>query len=381
MNPVQTEHAGAVRRVCLVNYFAWGVIADLDGPDVHIGGEEVQHTLLSRYLARSGFEVTSLVGDFGQADRQRIGGVEVRKTFPLSAGIPGLRFFYPRLTSTWAALKAADANVYYTSCAGAVVGIVAEFCRQHRRRFVFRTASDSDCAHDTLLITNTRDRWLYHHGLRHADSILVQTEKQAELLKRNYGLDSTVAGMFSDLPSTVLDYAERHTDLLWLANMRSLKRPEWFIDVVRQVPELRCEMAGGEYHDAPELYRRVQQSGQSLSNLVFHGQVPFGATRKLFRNARIFVNTSELEGFPNTYLQAWANGLPVVTTFDPDGLIASQGLGVVAEDVGSIVSGVKSLLNSESEWRACSQRCRAYAESRLAPDIVASPYRSALLAS
>ncbi len=364
-----------------MNYFAWSVIADLDDPSVHIGGEEVQHTLLSRYLASSGFEVISMVGDFGQDDRQHICGVEVRKIFPLSAGIPGLRFFYPRLTSIWAALKAADADVYYTSCAGAVVGIVAEFCRQYRRRFVFRTASDSDCAPDTLLVANARDRWLYKYGLLHADSILVQTEKQAELLKQSYGLDSTVAGMFSDLPDTLLDYAERTTDLLWLANMRTLKRPEWFIDVVQQVPDRHCEMAGGEYHDAPELYRRVQQSSLLLSNLVFHGQVQFGATRKLFRNARIFVNTSELEGFPNTYLQAWANGLPVVATFDPDGLIVSQGLGVVAADVKGIVAGVSSLLNSESEWRACSQRCRAYAESRLAPNIVAAPYRSALLAS
>lgn len=381
MNPVQTEQAGAARRVCLVNYFAWGVIADLEGPDVHIGGEEVQHTLLSRYLARSGYEVISLVGDFGQTDRQHIGGVEVRKTFPLSAGLPGVRFFYPRLTSTWAALKDADADVYYVSCAGSIVGIVAEFCRQNRRRFVFRTASDSDCAPDTLLVSNARDRWLYRYGIRHADCILVQTEKQAELLKQNYGLDSTVAGMFSDLPGALLDYAERKTDLLWLANMRTLKRPEWFIDVVRQLPELRCEMAGGEYHDAPELYRRVQQASQSLGNLVFHGQVPFGTTRSLFRNARVFVNTSELEGFPNTYLQAWANGLPVVATFDPDGLIASQGLGVVAKDVAGIVAGVTALLGSETEWRACSQRCRAYVESRLAPEIVAAPYQNALFAS
>ena len=42
-------------RICMLNYYAWGVFADLDGLGVHIGGEEVQHALLSRHLVGRGF--------------------------------------------------------------------------------------------------------------------------------------------------------------------------------------------------------------------------------------------------------------------------------------------------------------------------------------
>jgi glycosyltransferase involved in cell wall biosynthesis len=367
------------KRICMLNYYAWGVIADLDGNGVHIGGEEVQHALLSRYLARRGFAVTSLVGDFGQRPVEHIGGVEVRKTFPLRAGVPGLRFLTPRLTRTWAALKAADADIYYISCAGPMVGVMAAFCKRYNKRFVFRIASDADCAPDTLMVRNARDRMLYHYGLRRADRILAQTQKQADLLYQNYGLRAEVAGMFQELPDSVKSFEERGVDLLWLANMRSMKRPAMFVEVASLVPELRCEMAGGPLPDEVALFESVKSGAAALPNLRFHGQVRFAATRALFSNARIFVNTSSFEGFPNTYLQAWANGVPVVATFDPDGLIARRGLGVAVADAGEAAAAARRLVADPAEWAACSRRCREYAQERLAPETVSAPYIDAMV--
>lgn len=366
--------------ICLLNYYAWGVIADLGGERVPIGGEEVQHALLSRYLARQGHVVTSLVGDFGQSALAVIDGVQVRKTFALGAGLPGLRFFSPRASVTWKALKTTDADVYYASCAGAMAGMVAAFCRCYRRRFVFRVASDPDCAPATVKLGNGRDRLLYHYGLHRADAVLAQSERQLALLLRHYGVRATLAGMFSDLPDTVAAFGGRRVDLLWLANMRPMKRPECFIELARQAPGLRCAMAGGAHPDQLPLYQRVAAAAAGLANLRFHGQVRFGETRALFANARIFINTSSFEGFPNTYLQAWANGVPVVATFDPDGIIAAHGLGVSVAEPGQALAAARALLASPAAWHACSARCRAYACARLGPDTVAVPYLEALCA-
>ena len=371
--------AGARQRICMLNYYAWGVFADLDGQGVHIGGEEVQHALLSRHLVRRGFQVTSLVGDFGQKALEEIDGVEVRKTFALANGLPGLRFFTPRLASTWAAMLRADAAVYYTSCAGPMAGVMARFCRRYARRFVFRVASDADCCPSTLMLGNFRDRMLYHYGLRHADVVLAQTARQAALLLQHYGVRAQLAGMFSELPAQVPGFDERSADLLWLANLRSMKRPEWFVDIARQMPRLRCHIAGAAHPDEPGLYRRVAEAAADLPNLHFHGQVRFGATAALFANARLFINTSAFEGFPNTYLQAWAHGVPVIATFDPDGLIARHGLGLVVDSARSAGARARALLAAPSEWAACSARCRQYASARLAPDTVVQPYLAAMV--
>jgi len=111
-----------------------------------------------------------------------------------------LRFIHPRWTGTWSALARADADVYYTSCAGMQVGLIALFCRRHRRRLVFRAASDTDCDRSRLLVRFARDRWLYGYGLRRAHAILVQSAWQQETLARSYGLSSRVAGMLVEKP-------------------------------------------------------------------------------------------------------------------------------------------------------------------------------------
>ena len=59
-----------------------------------------------------------------------------------------------------------------------------------------------------------------------------------------------------------------------------------------------------------------------LPNVTMPGAVRYTDSGALVRpRASIFLNTSSIEGFPNTFLQAWIRGVPVVSFFDPDGLI------------------------------------------------------------
>src|SRR6185295_4353618 len=103
------------------------------------------------------------------------------------------------------------------------VGLAAMFCARHDRRLVFRAASDTDCDPSRLLIRYSRDRWLYGFGLRRADAILVQTVAQARTLARCYALPSWVAGMLVEQAPPA---PHRDIDLLWVSNIRELKRPD-----------------------------------------------------------------------------------------------------------------------------------------------------------
>src|SRR5262245_30904075 len=90
-----------------------------------IGGEQVQQTLLAKALIARGYEVCMVVADYGQPDSVAWHGVVTYKAYRPNAGVPVFRFVYPRWTGTWSALIRADADVYYTSCAGMLVGLVA----------------------------------------------------------------------------------------------------------------------------------------------------------------------------------------------------------------------------------------------------------------
>ena len=82
--------------------------------------------------------------DFGQPEGARVDGVTVHKAFAPGAGLPVVRFVFPKLTAMWSALARADADIYYVRSASMWLGVVVEFCRRHGRRSVYAGASDKD---------------------------------------------------------------------------------------------------------------------------------------------------------------------------------------------------------------------------------------------
>jgi glycosyltransferase involved in cell wall biosynthesis len=66
-----------------------------------------------------------------------------------------------------------------------------------------------------------------------------------------------------------------------------------------------------------------------------------------------------LEGFPTTFLEAWSCGMPVVTTFDPDGIVQRNGLGRVAATLEEVVAHLKSLPSSR-DYSAMSTAVKKY---------------------
>ncbi|HKR39964.1 MAG TPA: glycosyltransferase family 4 protein, partial [Paraburkholderia sp.] len=163
-------------RICFVGLPNLAVLAPQFDPS-GASGEPVQQTLLAKALARRGYEVSMVTADRGQPDGASWHGVTTFKAFAPQAGLPVLRFVHPRWTGLWSALSRADADVYYSSCAGGLAGQVAMFCAWRRKRYVFRVASDSDCLPDALIIKRWywRDKRLYEYALKQADGVLAQS--------------------------------------------------------------------------------------------------------------------------------------------------------------------------------------------------------------
>jgi len=370
-----TTRDGVGRRVCFVGMSNLAVLApeyDRSGA----AGEPVQQTLLAKALARRGYAVTMITADFGQPDGATWEEVKTYKAFDPRAGVPLLRFVHPRWTGLWSALKRADADVYYLSCAGAIVGQVAMFCRMHGKRFIYRVASDADCAPDTLLIKRWywRDRRMYEYGLRRASGVLAQSERQQTLLMRNFGVRSSVAGLLVERARRILPRAERTIDALWVSNIRVVKRPDVLLDVAAMLPDIAVHMAGGTVPGEGSCFDEIRARAQHCANVTFHGAVPYRDVSALYERARVFVNTSDIEGFPNTYLQAWASGTPVVAFFDPDDLISREGLGIAVRTPQEMADAVRTLVHDEAQWQASSARCLAHVARCHGDDTVLRPY-------
>jgi glycosyltransferase involved in cell wall biosynthesis len=93
----------------------------------------------------------------------------------------------------------------------------------------------------------------------------------------------------------------------------------------------------------------------------------------LFDRAKVFLNTSSIEGFPNTYLQAWIRGVPVVSFFDPDGIVQRMQLGRIATSLDDMREALRALLDVDVYRETIGRRARDFA-SREFTSAVASRY-------
>ena len=98
-------------------------------------------------------------------------------------------------------------------------------------------------------------------------------------------------------------------------------------------------------------------------NLRFHGFVPYYKVNEYFKKASIFVNTSRIEGFPNTFIQAWMHYTPVVSlSVNPDKIIQGERLGFCSGTFKQLVSDVITLLKDEKLRKIMGKNARKYVE-------------------
>jgi glycosyltransferase involved in cell wall biosynthesis len=155
--------------------------------------------------------------------------------------------------------------------------------------------------------------------------------------------------------------AVKDIDVLWVSNLRTLKRPELALELARQLPGVRFMLAGGPMPGGQTYFDDVRAAAARLPNVTMPGAVRYRDSAALFDRARIFLNTSSIEGFPNTFLQAWIRGVPVVSFFDPDGLVARKNLGRVAVSIDGMREALRGLLDNEVEREQVGQRAREFA--------------------
>jgi len=116
-----------------------------------------------------------------------------------------------------------------------------------------------------------------------------------------------------------------------------------------------------------------------MPNVRVLGTVPRQKMPELYRSMSLLCCTSLYEGFPNTFLEAWSHGLPVVSTVDPDNLIASRRLGMAASNAGEMVAAIRQLAESPASWRELSGNARRYYLANHAVDPVMQRFEQLFL--
>lgn len=363
MNDLLSAEKDKKPSLCLVAHNAYGVLAKKETS--HVGGIEVQVPMMSKWFVEQGYNTTMIAWDDDYPDGISHDGVMVRKLCKESDGIPIIRFIHPRWTSFVGALNRADADVYYYNCGDMGLGQLVLWARSNGKKVVYSIANDVDCVQELPALKPLRERLLYKYGLMNCDRIVCQTEKQKNLLRDEFGLDARVIrmpceGFKKSTEQVYTDVTHEKKHILWAGRFTPEKRLEYFLELAKLFPEMIFDVIGDYNFERDTSYAdRMKAIAEPLENVTLHGRVPHEKMGEYFNRSYLLCSTSLYEGFPNIYLEAWSVGLPLVTTFDPDGVVEKYGCGRTANDVESLRDKILELLD-ETSWRDASEATELY---------------------
>lgn len=327
------------------------------------GGAEVQTWLMAKELARRGFRVFYLAQSVsGKAGTpETLDGVEL-------IWLPYAHHFRWRAGKHYSrVLHELSPDLVVVRVTSFLVGVAGSYCRRHSKKFAWMCADNLSPLRWQALARQREyygsmnlkqlvyaysnamlDDLLRIRGDRYVTHALTQNEVQRQAYKRAFGKDSLRLISGHEPPGEIESPQVRLEQgiVLWVANIGYRKQPGKFVELARACEGSRLSfvMIGGR-SDARLL---EELFADKPANLQWLGKLPFEETLAWFDRAALFVNTSIIsgEGFPNTYIQAWLRGVPTFCLgVDPDGVIAENRLGYVADAVENLATGIADLKN------------------------------------
>ena len=425
-------------RLCIVSLHSYPLFNP--GCESPFGGSEVRASLIARELAKSGrFDVHVVVFDHDQPRVERRAGVTIhawpdfRCRWPVySAAFPaepatgrpaarrlwgaGVRRVWARVVrrasvmgrrvarlgdrlkrrrrhdyrvvgrigshqvryESIALFDAIDADVYMMLGNSVQAAELAFFCRARGKPYVFVSASDRDYHPDHVEKPNELGAFgLPGHvaafAIRNACGHIVQSQHQADLLARVYHRPAVVVRSPVDVTPHVARPARPDT-ILWVGKSNWVKRPELALQLARALPEFSFMMVMTLADE--KTFDECRTAGTALPNVAFRDYVPFHEVETYFAAARLLVNTSVFEGFPNTFLQAAKYGVPVVSyEVDPGGMLSQHGCGRLGDrDPVRMTSHVRALMTTPTLYAQVSARCREYVRTHHDKDRIGREY-------
>ena len=395
----------------------------------YFGGWEVRISLIARELAKRGrFEIILIVGDYGQPHVELIDGVTLiswmdrdiwgippRKNqnsisswnpFPLGS-LPyivwhraqkrinsTLSVYFPgKIFSRIGKFRVFQKNIAIYDEINADIYIVpgnsfysaetASYCSKRGKKYVFLSGSDMDYYPEFKENPEGKDIYGMPHFLKlyciqQADAHIVQTEHQAQMLYDAYHRSSAVIKNPIDIHQK-FHRIPKPKSILWVGKSdERVKRPSLVFELARHMPEFQFVVIMNAV--MIKSHMEAMHLAGELPNVTLIEQVPFDEIESYFANARIHLNTSAFEGFPNTYLQAAKYGVPTVAMIvDPDGMLSHHACGLVCgNSLNQCEESIRRLMMDDEVYAELSRNSLQYVQKNHDKDHVAQKYEQAL---
>lgn len=160
---------------------------------------------------------------------------------------------------------------------------------------------------------------------------------------------------------------EMHLDssgrVIWVNNIRRWKRPELFVELAHRLPKFEFVMIGRMTGSRTYAKKLGAVLSEATRNFSYLGPMPLDAVNAMIARSDLLLYTSlPVEGFGNSFLQAWFRAVPTLSLgFDLDGILEREGVGRCSRTFDELVADVEELMENEAIRRHMGCLAREYA--------------------
>ncbi len=339
------------KKICFVSQNSLPLLTSSEKLQ-YVGGAELMSVLIGEELAKREYKIFFITYN-EEIKKKNDKGIKIITTFSNEDEISK----FNKIRIIWRALKNANADIYFQ--ASGISAIIPLFCLIHKKKYVKWLGSDSDVQLHRIKTNYTiLSRFLAYLDIKLADKIISQNIFQKKMIEEKFRKENVLIKN----PIIILYKKPNKKDyILWVSTVRSIKQPQLFLKIAQELPDTNFVMIGGPYAREKEFFEKIKKEARSISNLKFLGFVPHHKIQRYYENALLFINTSKLEGFPNTFLEAWINYTPVISlNVDPNEVIRENKLGFHSKNFNQLIKDIRELSKNEKLRKQMGLNCRKY---------------------
>ena len=349
-------------------YQSFEIINLFKNKNVPVGGAAVEWYSWSQAFKKIGCDFGLLTWKGAKKSIKKDVNIDFVESYDLNKGIPKIRLFTYRIPSFYKAIKKYNPDFVLQGCATENTGILAFLSKLLRKPFIHRVGSDMDVDGRIERTFSKLSMAVYHYGIRNASHISCQNKYQYNILKKKYPNKSIsiLHNPYFYKERKFIDNEKKY--IAWVGNFRYEKNLPALAKIASELSHYNFKIAGTKFQRTDSDTQVGLSKLEKLKNVEFVGHISNELIPEFLNQSYCLLNTSRLEGFSNTFLEAWAVGVPVISTknVNPDNIITDFNLGIITEDYDEIPAKIEDLISNE-KYKEFSQRCINYVKDKHDP--------------
>lgn len=312
-------------------------------PDFKAGGAPIQISLLAKELAKDPHFKVCLWVD-GEVPSEPIDGVQLISIQPpVQKGLPIISRKTNRDRFEAIARDYSNGVYIFTVVDQTFFPLHQDLIHSFGGKTIYRIASSLDVNPELREVGEDA----FGAALLKADRIIAQTQQQCNDLQKNYNrFANIVPPAFCDTPYTPVP----KDCILWVGHSWTVKRPWVVLELARAFPNEHFTMVMPTVEKG--VAKAIADGSEQIRNLEILEFVEPNKIQSLYNRAKLVINTSVFEGFPNTLHQASIGRAPYISlSWDPDRYLEEKKIGHGAGNNVSQMIDILSLYLNDDELR------------------------------